>query len=51
MTYQTIIVDGWKDVDVREVIRALSPNSMIVLAEPSDDCMQQWDEPVSERRN
>lgn len=35
MTYQTIIVEGWKDVDVREVIRALAPNSMIVLADPS----------------
>lgn len=40
--YQTIIVDGWKDVDVWEVIQAMPADgkSMIVLGEPSEDCVE-----------
>ena len=42
--YQTIMVEGWKDVDVREVIEAMSPFSLIVNADPSPECVCEFED-------
>ena len=49
--YQIIGVDDWSHIELAEVLSVMSPGSQIIVQEPSENCMQMWDEPVSERRN
>ena len=49
--YQIIGVDDWSEIDLAEVLQVMSPGGRIYVGEPSPECMQMWDEPVSEARN
>ena len=49
--YQIIGVDDWSHLKLTEILEQLSAGSQIIVQEPSKQCVQMWDEPISEARN
>ena len=46
---QFIEVDDWSEIDLSEALKFMPDYSEVRVQEPSDQCWQMWEEPVSGR--